>query len=286
MTQQSNNNTSSQNSIWDIYANAKNILPLYPRIQNRSTRQESKKIQSDINNTTNTTPKDRNNNSTITKQHSESDLHSQSSLSSLPSSSFLDQSTLQMLNLGTLDEEDILTPFTNPSISISSNSSTTSSSSTTSTRTTTATATTSTTTNNVEANFLSSLKNSVNSSLITPPGVSDSMFAYSNNNNNNNSSGRRNSGFVAGTGGITPISEGCESPSIGFQNQNENVTSKPKRQIKQELSLNISDLLDLSNDKFLNNECDFDYLQKLHDENENGSNSNSNGDLNNADSES
>jgi len=33
------------NSIWDIYSNAKKLLPLYPRMENRSLREESRKVQ-------------------------------------------------------------------------------------------------------------------------------------------------------------------------------------------------------------------------------------------------
>lgn len=33
------------NSIWDIYSNAKKLLPLYPRMENRSIREESKRVQ-------------------------------------------------------------------------------------------------------------------------------------------------------------------------------------------------------------------------------------------------
>ncbi|ESW98375.1 hypothetical protein KL918_003880 [Ogataea parapolymorpha] len=36
------------NSIWDIYMSAKNILPLYPRIENRNLREENMKIQQEL----------------------------------------------------------------------------------------------------------------------------------------------------------------------------------------------------------------------------------------------
>lgn len=36
------------NSIWDIYSNAKRLLPLYPRIKNRCVREESKSLQVDM----------------------------------------------------------------------------------------------------------------------------------------------------------------------------------------------------------------------------------------------